>query len=146
MTAETLTHLERRKIEARVLIPMVQAFQRAVGAERANAVAREVFLDWSRTDGTRWAVRFGNDFAGLEEVWKLWAGGGNRTRRSASTSRVAATPSSFGRSALRSLVFCFAAIATSPWSRGSTRACRCRARRPSCRAPTIAISATSGRK
>ena len=47
MTAETLTHLERRKIEARVLIPMVQAFQRAVGAERANAVAREVFLDLS---------------------------------------------------------------------------------------------------
>ena len=76
MAVETMTHLERRKIEAQVLIPMLQAFQRAFGAEQANTVAREVFLGWARDAGAHFAERFGNDFAGLEEVWKVWAGGG----------------------------------------------------------------------
>lgn len=77
MGAETLTHLERRKIEAGVLIPMVQAFQRALGPEQANAIAREVFLGWARADGTRWAERFGDDFDGLDKIWAVWAGGGS---------------------------------------------------------------------
>ena len=40
-----VTHLERRKIEAGVLIPMLQAFQRALGQERANDIAREVIRE-----------------------------------------------------------------------------------------------------
>jgi transcriptional regulator GlxA family with amidase domain len=54
----TITHLERRKIEAGVLIPMVQAFQRAFGKERANEVAREVIRELARQDGDRWAGQF----------------------------------------------------------------------------------------
>ena len=38
MPTPAVSHLERRKIEAGVLIPMVQAFQRAYGEERANEV------------------------------------------------------------------------------------------------------------
>src|SRR5574340_150664 len=40
-----VTHLERRKIEAGVLIPMLQAFQRALGKERANEIAREAIVE-----------------------------------------------------------------------------------------------------
>ena len=45
MAEPSITHLERRKIEAGVLIPMVQAFQRAIGKERANEIAREVIFN-----------------------------------------------------------------------------------------------------
>lgn len=76
MTEPTMTHLERRKIEAGVLIPMVQAFQRAFGHERANAVAKEVVVELARRDGERWAAQFGDDLAGLERVACMWAAGG----------------------------------------------------------------------
>ena len=78
MTADDLTLLERRKIEGNVLIPMVQAFQRAIGNERANEIAREVILELARTDGARWAGQFGNDLAGLEEVAGVWGAGGSQ--------------------------------------------------------------------
>ena len=51
MTQPTLTHLERRKIEAGVLVPMIQAFQRAIGTEKANEVAREVIVELARKEG-----------------------------------------------------------------------------------------------
>ena len=60
MPEPTITHLERRKIEGGVLIPMVQAFQRAIGKEQANEVAREVIIDLARRDGERWAEQFGD--------------------------------------------------------------------------------------
>ena len=72
-----ITHLERRKIEAGVLIPMVQAFQRAVGKERANEIAKEVILELARKDGERWAQQFGDDLAAMEKVSGVWAGGGS---------------------------------------------------------------------
>ena len=72
-----ITHLERRKIEAGVLIPMIQAFQRALGKERANDIAREVILDLARKDGEGWAQRFGGDLVGLEKAAGLWAAGGS---------------------------------------------------------------------
>ena len=77
MTEPNITHLERRKIEAGVLIPMVQAFQRAFGKERANAVAREVIVQLARQDGERWARQFGDDLAAMEKVSGLWAAGGS---------------------------------------------------------------------
>ena len=51
MTADDLTLLERRKIEGEVLIPMVQAFQRAIGKERANEIAHAVILEFARASG-----------------------------------------------------------------------------------------------
>lgn len=72
----TITHLERRKIEAGVLIPMVQAFQRAFGKERANEVAREVIRELARQDGGRWAGQFGDDLAAMQKVAELWSAGG----------------------------------------------------------------------
>ena len=77
MADSTLTHLERRKIEGAVLIPMVQAFQRAIGKDRANEVAREVIIELARKDGARWAKQFGNDLSAMRQVSGVWAGGGS---------------------------------------------------------------------
>jgi hypothetical protein len=76
MAGPALTHLERRKIEGGVLIPMVQAFQRALGKDRANEIAREVILEIARNDGERWAQQFGRDLTALEQVSGVWAAGG----------------------------------------------------------------------
>ena len=51
MPKSTITHLERRKIEAGVLIPMVQAVQRTLGKERANEIVLEVIVELARRDG-----------------------------------------------------------------------------------------------
>jgi hypothetical protein len=72
----SITHLERRKIEAGVLIPMVQAFQRAIGKERANEIARAVIVELARKDGQRWAGEFGADLPAMQKVSAVWAGGG----------------------------------------------------------------------
>lgn len=77
MPTPTITHLERRKIEGQVLIPMVQAFQRAIGAERANEIARGVIIELARSDGRRWAEQFGEDLAAMERVSGVWSGGGS---------------------------------------------------------------------
>jgi predicted ArsR family transcriptional regulator len=77
MPQPNITHLERRKIEAGVLIPMVQAFQRAIGKERANEIAREVIVELARKDGARWAQQFGDDLPAMEKVSGVWAAGGS---------------------------------------------------------------------
>ena len=73
----SITHLEKRKIEAGVLIPMVEAFQRAVGKERANEIAREVIVELARKDGERWAGQYGDDLPAMEAVSGVWAAGGS---------------------------------------------------------------------
>jgi hypothetical protein len=77
MTADDLPLLERRKIEGKVLIPMVQAFQHAIGKERANEIANEVILGLARAAGAQWGGQFGNDLNGLEEIVGVWAEGGS---------------------------------------------------------------------
>lgn len=77
MQKTTITHLERRKIEAGVLIPMVQAFQRALGKEQANEIVREVIVELARRDGEQWAQQFGRDLAAMEQVCGVWASGGS---------------------------------------------------------------------
>ena len=77
MAEPNITHLERRKIEAGVLIPMVQAFQRAIGKERATEIARDVIIELARKDGARWAEQFGRDLPAMEKVSGVWAGGGS---------------------------------------------------------------------
>jgi len=76
MTEPTITHIERRRIEAGVMIPMVQAFQRAMGREAAHAIAKDVIVELARQDGARWAAQFGDDLAAVERVACMWAAGG----------------------------------------------------------------------
>ena len=77
MPGPTITHLERRKIEAAVLIPMLQAFQRAIGEDRANEIAREVIMELARQDGERWAQQFAQDLSGMDAVFGVASGGGS---------------------------------------------------------------------
>ena len=77
MPQPTITLLQRRKIQAEVLIPMVQAFQHAIGKERANEIAREVIIELARKDGARLAQQFGDDLTGMERVSGVWAAGGS---------------------------------------------------------------------
>ena len=77
MPQPNITHLERRKIEAGVLIPMVQAFQRAIGKDKANEIAREVIVELAKKDGEQWAKQFGDDLAAMQKVSGVWAAGGS---------------------------------------------------------------------
>ena len=77
MKTPNITHLERRRIEAGVLIPMLQAFQRAVGKERANEIAREVIAELARQDGERWAQHYGDDLPAMQKVSGVWSAGGS---------------------------------------------------------------------
>jgi hypothetical protein len=77
MDAPAITHLERRKIEGGVMIPLVLAFQAAIGKERANEIARSVIVDLAQKDGVRWAKQFGSDLQALDKVSEVWSGGGS---------------------------------------------------------------------
>lgn len=77
MADSSINHLERRKIEGGVLIPMVQAFQRAIGKDRANEIARDVIIELARKDGERWSGQFGSDLPAMLRVSGVWAGGGS---------------------------------------------------------------------
>lgn len=72
-----LTHLERRRIEAGVLVPMIQAMQAELGKERANEIARRVIVELARRDGERWAAQFGCGLEALDRVAGLWSAGGS---------------------------------------------------------------------
>ena len=77
MPQPNITLLERRKIQAEVLIPMLQAFQRAMGKEQANEIARQLIIELARKDGARLAQQFGDDLSGMEKVSGVWAAGGS---------------------------------------------------------------------
>jgi len=71
-----ITHLERRRIEANVLVPMIEAMQRELGKERANEIARKAIVELARRDGERWAAQFGSDLEALGRVSGVWSAGG----------------------------------------------------------------------
>jgi hypothetical protein len=77
MPQPNITLLERRKIQAEVFIPMLQAFQRAMGKEQANEIARQVIIELARKDGERWAQQLGDDLTGIEKLSGVWAAGGS---------------------------------------------------------------------
>jgi len=51
MPEPAITHLERRKIEAGVMIPLVRACARAIGKQHAAEIARAVVSLPVRQDG-----------------------------------------------------------------------------------------------
>jgi predicted ArsR family transcriptional regulator len=72
-----ISHLQRRKIEGRVLIPFIQTvaekFGEAAMHEVLDATIRKVATD----DGAAWAKRFGRTTASMRQVTEeVWAAGG----------------------------------------------------------------------
>jgi len=84
---EDLNVLDRRRIEATVLGPMLRAFQSEIGEERANDVAQGVLEQIAREQGSAFRERVGSGdleaFAGNRDAWR--AGGALETSVLAST-------------------------------------------------------------
>jgi hypothetical protein len=73
-----ISHLQRRKIEGRVLLPFIEACREKFG----DAATRELVITTIRQlaveDGARWADTYGRDLASLKTVAdEVWAGGGS---------------------------------------------------------------------
>ncbi len=81
MTAEQeipISHLQRRKIEGRVLIPFIEACRERLGDAVAHELVAATIRRLAAADGARWAETFGTSIAGLRKVAEdVWAGGGS---------------------------------------------------------------------
>lgn len=78
MTDEVaISHLQRRKIEGRVLIPFIAACREKFGEGPTRELIDAAIRSLAAADGTRWAGTFGADIEGLRRVAEdVWAGGG----------------------------------------------------------------------
>jgi predicted ArsR family transcriptional regulator len=73
-----ISHLQRRKIEGRVLIPFIQALRDKFGENAMREVVDETIRKLAAEDGARWAATYGRTTASLRKVaQELWAGGGS---------------------------------------------------------------------
>jgi predicted ArsR family transcriptional regulator len=73
-----ISHLQRRKIEGRVLIPFIQALREKYGEEAAREVVDATIRKLAAEDGARWADSYGQSIASLRKVaQEVWAGGGS---------------------------------------------------------------------
>jgi len=72
-----ITHLQRRKIEGRVLIPFIQALRDKIGETAAAEIVDETIRRLAAADGARWAASYGATTASMRKVAEdVWAGGG----------------------------------------------------------------------
>ena len=137
--------IERAKMQAQVLVPLVKALQAALGEERANALVRQALGAMYRTLGEQWwqaqearsledklAAAFTMYAAGDASITK-WSPKGQTPARS--TSRDAATRSSPRNWVPPSWGSCWSAARTFPWRKASVPTYSSRARRPSCKGP-----------
>ena len=73
-----ISHLQRRKIEGRVLIPFIRALRDKFGENATREVVDETIRILAAEDGARWAETYGRTTAALRKVaQELWAGGGS---------------------------------------------------------------------
>jgi hypothetical protein len=72
-----ISHLQRRKIEGRVLIPFIEACRERFGEEATRDLIVTTIQRIAGKDGKQWAQRFGGGLEALERVAEeVWAGGG----------------------------------------------------------------------
>jgi L-2-amino-thiazoline-4-carboxylic acid hydrolase len=72
-----ISHLQRRRIEGRVLIPFIQVLRDKLGETATAEVVDETIRKLAAEDGARWAATYGRTTASLRAVaQELWAGGG----------------------------------------------------------------------
>jgi hypothetical protein len=73
-----ISHLQRRKIEARVLIPFIQALRDKLGDAAAREVVDVTIGKLAAEDGARWAESYGATTSSLRRVaQEVWGGGGS---------------------------------------------------------------------
>lgn len=70
-------HLQKRKIEAGVLIPFITACREKFGEGPTREAVAATIRTLAAEEGAKWAGRFGGDLAGLRELAEtVWGGGG----------------------------------------------------------------------
>ena len=73
-----ISHLQRRRIESRVLIPFIAACREKFGEAATKELVVATIRRLAVEDGARWAESFGRDMVSLKNVAeKVWAGGGS---------------------------------------------------------------------
>ncbi len=84
MTDEiAIGHLQKRKIEARVLIPFITTCREKFGEGPTREAIAATIRALAAEEGATWAGSFGSDVAGLRELAEtVWAGGGGLDTRS----------------------------------------------------------------
>jgi len=72
-----ITHLQRRKIESRVLIPFIEACRERFGEAATRDLVLTTIRRLAGKEGEQWAQRFGSGLAALQRVAEdVWAAGG----------------------------------------------------------------------
>jgi len=70
-----ISHLQRRKIEGRVLIPFIEEARKRFGDQATRELVVAVIRQLAVADGARWSEAYGRDFASLKKVAEeIWAG------------------------------------------------------------------------
>jgi L-2-amino-thiazoline-4-carboxylic acid hydrolase len=73
-----ISHLQRRKIEGRVLLPFIRACRERFGDAATRDVVIGIIRELAVSDGAGWADTYGHDMAALKQVVEeVWAGGGS---------------------------------------------------------------------
>ena len=76
-TEIAISHLQRRKIEGRVLIPFIQELKEKYGEDAMREVLDATIRRLAATDGAAWARTYGRRMSSLRKVVEqVWAGGG----------------------------------------------------------------------
>ena len=74
---DQMSVLDRRRIEAMVLGPMIRAFEQEIGKERAHAIARRVIIKIAQDQGKALSQRLGgNDLSTFSKGKDPWTRGG----------------------------------------------------------------------
>lgn len=73
-----ISHLQRRKIEGRVLIPFIEACREKFGDAAARDLVVATIRRLAVEDGARWGEAYGRSLSALKAVAeKVWAGSGS---------------------------------------------------------------------
>jgi predicted ArsR family transcriptional regulator len=72
-----ISHLQRRKIEGRVLIPFIETLKEKLGETAMQEVLDATIRKLAAGDGAAWAGTYGRTTASLRTVaQEIWSGGG----------------------------------------------------------------------
>jgi hypothetical protein len=70
-----ISHLQRRKIEGRVLIPFIEEIRKRFGDQATRELVVATIRRLAVEDGARWAETYGRDLTSLKMVAEeVWAG------------------------------------------------------------------------
>ena len=73
-----ISHLQKRKIEGRVLLPFIQTLIEKIGREAALEILDATINKLAVQDGDNWQAQFGSDLGSLRRVaQEVWGGGGS---------------------------------------------------------------------